>query len=65
MTFHFAITIVTPDGYASFEGVVTPHPGATRQDLYRDACAYARSETGCDGAVVYFSLEPNDLGVSR
>lgn len=63
-THHYILTLEMPQ-YASFtvSGVMTPRPGATRDEVYteirRDATKDDPRMTRAN--VVFFSLEPNQL----
>lgn len=61
MKFHFVITLAIPGGMANFDAVYATKPGETRLDAYRNISRWAKEEAACDGAVVFFSLEPNEL----
>jgi len=65
MTYHFVITIAVPGGMANYDATYDPKPGETRQDAYRSIRAFAQQKAGFDGPVVFFSLEPNSLEVTR
>jgi hypothetical protein len=48
---------------SSAEGTITAREGATRQELYRDVYNHVREQAGVEGfgAVLFFSLDRNDL----
>ena len=69
--FHFVIvfqwqTATGSRAIADIDGTYTAAPGATRQDAYRairDKFRRAGGPVPPNAAPVFFSLDPNDLGV--
>lgn len=63
-THMYVLTIDVPGRSAvTVDGTVTPAPGATRNDVYRDikARTIRTYPEMARGIVVFFSLEPNTL----
>ncbi|MFI7191464.1 hypothetical protein ACIBQ0_17155 [Nocardia nova] len=60
---HFILTVqnLTPEGgieVSTRDGVFTARGGNTREQAF----AAIKEKTGINGTVLFFSLEPNDLG---
>jgi len=51
---------------ASANGGITPRAGATRTSVFNDILTGVKQQAGVTGdvTVLFFSLEPNDLGVA-
>lgn len=70
MTFHAILTLSVPGSPGfTLSTLVTPGPGRTREQIYKSMIAAAQEEAARHGihgtgATVYFSLEPNGLGVA-
>ncbi|MET8826070.1 hypothetical protein ABZX40_13440 [Streptomyces sp. NPDC004610] len=64
-THHYVLTLQAVVGggvaFASRVGTVTPHPGATRHDIYLDLRAeiVRTSPDLAQGSVLFFDLQPN------
>ncbi|WP_329468687.1 hypothetical protein [Streptomyces sp. NBC_01431] len=60
---HFIITLASAQGPQTFEGLITPAPHHTRQQVFQTVRdSVTRTQDGADGAVVFFDLAPNTLG---
>ncbi len=65
---HWVITLTWADGLATkqatSEGVATPSPGATRQELFREIRRWVAETKGLDPggvAVAFFDIAPNAI----
>lgn len=58
---HVILTASYRGGQISFSGVVSPRPGATRQELFTRLMAQLADRVGEELTPVFFSLEPNQL----
>jgi len=64
--YHYVITLQgeTRNGVQSVfyeHGVITPEPGQTRADLFRQIFRGAAGRAGPNPVPVFFSLEPDEL----
>ena len=66
MRYHYVITLQGErrDGVQSVtyeHGVITPEPGQTRADLFRQVFRTAAARVGPNPVPLFFSLEPDEL----
>lgn len=70
MDWHYLITLQYPgpDGLlaSTSDGTFRPSATAMRTEAFREIFSYEKDRLGIDGpaAILFFSLDPDDLGVS-
>lgn len=61
--YFYIIAVAGPNGFRSEAyGTVSPHPAATRLDVFKDLRTQVLSQCPPQSSVVAFHLEPNAIG---